>query len=197
MNVLSELTGKRLRLYVQLAFLVMIGTGALLNVEFLLIIGLFGFPTYQVLAAIYTRLNKPTHQMSGRNAYDRMLAIVGIYFTPIFIIQLFLGEYISIVPTALLVLAGFLCMVPWIIRHRAENNLFQELPMFVFAGITFSLALTEAITATAIGLKGMLFVGMLIMLLLGPLMGVYYIIIEWVEFDAIRTQKKHSFLDLE
>ncbi|NVK03945.1 MAG: hypothetical protein HWD92_03950 [Flavobacteriia bacterium] len=197
MNDLSELTGKRLRLYVQLAFIVMIGTGALFSSELLLMIGLFGIPIYQVLAAIYTRISQPTHQMSGRNAYDKMLAIVGIYFTPTFIIQLFIGDYISIAPIALLVLAGFLCMVPWIIRHRAENNLFQELPMFVFAGITFSLTLTEAITATATGFGGMLFVGMLIMLLLGPLMGVYYIIIEWVEFDALRTQKKHSFLDLE
>lgn len=197
MKSLNSVIGLKIRLYLQIGFLLLIALGAMLEIPELWIVGVYGIPIYQVLAAIQSRVVNPINQISGRDLYDKTLAIIGMYFAPVFLVSLIHGSTdFGMILHIFLFAFSVLCILPWYLRYKAEKELLQQVPMFVFIGLTLSISITEAITSEG-GFGGMLFLGMLVLLVLGPIMGIYYMVIEWSEYDSAMSYKKRKFLDLD
>lgn len=155
-------------------------------------IGLIGIPFFQPISAIMARMKAINGHSRLRDAYDTLIAIVGFYFFIYFIRMMTgVGSFTEITEFVGLAFGSLVLIVPWFVRHHNNGVLLHQIPILVLFGMIVVLNVTQLFfdgsyddPAAMLGAYGML--------LLGPILAFFYVILEWREYRKALKENSES-----
>lgn len=165
--------------------------GLLSGVSALAATGGVGLLIFQPISAIMARMKSIDGHSFLRNLYDTIIAAIGFYYLVYFMRTIILDPKMHTISDLIpWVFASSLLIVPWFVRHHSNGHLLYQTPMLIF----FSICLV--INAIAVMYTPMAYCvqnyGIVSITITGAVLPLFYLSLEWKEFDKISRLIEYS-----
>lgn len=154
---------------------------------------------WQVISAIFTRILFRTETGRGRKVYENIIAVIGIYFLFPMIFLLvgadnwYTEDSMRTMVAVCILLFTLLMITPLILRLRSGGYLW---PWVTFAGTMVVLCFSIVLFSETEYVVSVAFLGLYPMLLVGPLLAIFYLSLEWMEWRQQSRSSAHTPLDI-